>query len=271
LIVFAVLSAFQAFVYVVTRISASESLHKEKSQHLRQAFSRYVPASVAEALADSGEEIKLGGDEREISVLFCDIRGFTAWSETVEAEVVIEQLNALLRGLSASVLETGGTLDKYTGDGLMAFWGAPLAQPDHADRALQAAINMLGRLDECNAERAKQGLKPFAIGIGIHSGTAVVGNIGHEDRLDYTAIGDTVNTAARLEAATKEVGSVLVFSDRTYSELLPTRQRLCRSAGDVTVKGKAEPISVYALEEGSSDELADRWDAAFMTPDERAA
>lgn len=259
LLMAAILGTLMFLVAAMAKVSTNENLHRMKNEYLRDVFGRYVPSHVAESLAESGEEIRLGGEQREVTVLFCDIRGFTSWSETVEAEEVITQLNVLLRGLSAAVMATEGTLDKYTGDGLMAFWGAPLEQPDHAERAMTAAIDMLVRLDECNKDRAAAGLEPFAIGVGVHSGSAVVGNIGHEDRLDYTAIGDTVNTSARLEAATKDVGSALVLSEATFDRLPSERQRLCREVGGIRVKGKAEPIEVYATELDAPSELMRRW------------
>jgi len=219
-------------------------------------------AHVADELANSGQEIRLGGEQREVSVLFCDIRGFTAWSELAGAEEVIAQLNVLLRELSAAVMEAGGTLDKYTGDGLMAFWNAPLDQDDHASLACTAALDMLVRLQSSNDERILAGLAPFEIGVGVHSGLAVVGNIGHEDRLDYTAIGDTVNTSARLEAATKEVGSPVLLSAATRDLLPPRLRDLCADRGSVSVKGKQLPIEVATPVSGTPYESLRAWQDA---------
>jgi class 3 adenylate cyclase len=214
---------------------------------LRSSFSRYVPEAVVDTLVESGEHIELGGAEREVSVLFCDIRGFTAWSETLGASEVIEQLNELLGDLAGAVFETQGTLDKFTGDGLMAFWGAPLEQPDHAERAARAARHMVEALHERNRSRCDAGLPALAIGIGIHSGPAVVGNVGSESRHDYTAIGDTVNTAARLEAATREVGAIAVVSAATWSLLSAELRVDGGHHGGVSVKGKREPIDTHVL------------------------
>jgi len=220
-------------------------------------FGRYVPSHVADQLAASDQEVRLGGEARDISVLFVDIRGFTAWAETVDAESVITELNHLLGGLSDAVMQADGTLDKYTGDGLMAFWGAPLEQPDHAERAWSAGVDMLMRLRDFNRERVASGLTRFDIGIGIHSGTAVVGNVGSEQRLDYTAIGDTVNTAARIEAATKEVGSPLLISQATWEELPLDRRRSTESAGEIMVKGKRHPITVHSLPRSMTNDLTE--------------
>jgi adenylate cyclase len=145
-------------------------------------------------------------------------------------------------------MDEDGTLDKFTGDGLMAFWGAPFEQPDHAARACRAALAMLQNLDRVNQRRAADGQEPFAIGVGVHSGTAVVGNVGHDKRLDYTAIGDTVNLAARLEAATKELGSVMLVSASTIGRLSEEMRERAMRIGDITVKGRKQPVEVWALQ-----------------------
>jgi adenylate cyclase len=240
--------AFQAASYAGMAIANSEQIQRRRGDFLQDTFSRYVPASVVGELVGNDMHIELGGQQRDITVLFCDIRGFTSWSENREAQEIITELNTLLSELSNAVISFEGTLDKFTGDGLMAFWGAPLPTDDHAARACQAALEMLERLDRLNAERVRAGQEPFAIGVGVHSGTAVVGNVGHEQRLDYTAIGDTVNLAARLEAATKEIGSVLLVSAATQ-ERLPTglRSRSMR-IGEIAVKGRRQPVEVYALQ-----------------------
>jgi adenylate cyclase len=253
------IACMQLLAVAASRLSASESLHRSKSEYLRDTFSRYVPSHVADNLAENAEEIRLGGEQRNITVLFCDIRGFTSWSEKVAPEKVISELNMLLTGLTNAVLGADGTLDKYTGDGLMAFWNAPIDQPDQAHRATGAAIEMLRELEKCNAHRMERGLDPFAIGIGIHTGPAVVGNIGHERRLDYTAIGDTVNLSARIEASTKEVGSVVLMSKSTYSELNESQQEACARIGGIKVKGRVEPVDVYTFAQNALDQLTDIW------------
>lgn len=219
---------------------------KLHERQMRDRFARFVPEAVVDQLVDGGLEIELGGEQREISVLFCDIRGFTAWSEELAPQVVVTQLNRLLSVLTACVFETGGTLDKFTGDGLMAFWGAPLDQPNHADRATETAAAMEAALAAFNAELG--GDYEFRIGIGVHSGPAVVGNIGHEQRHDYTAIGDTVNLSARLEAATKDLGVGTLVSEATHGELSPLLQaRFVAVDGEISVKGRRQPVQVYSL------------------------
>lgn len=243
------------------KIANNEQLQAKRNEYMLDTFSRYVPSDIVRDNLEEMQEIRLGGESRDITVLFCDIRGFTSWSEDKKAEEIITELNSLLTQLGDSVMDTQGTLDKYIGDGLMAFWGAPLEQPDHADRACRAALWMLQRLDMLNDERAKEGKLPFAIGIGVHTGSAVVGNVGHERRLDYTAIGDTVNTAARLESATKEIGSVLAISAQTVEELSEDLRERALHVGPISVKGRQRPVDVWALQplrhHGLSDPFSD--------------
>jgi class 3 adenylate cyclase len=235
-------------MYGALWIANSQQLERRRGERLRDTFSRYVPEGVVDDNLETMQQVELGGEQHEVTVLFCDIRGFTSWSEDKGATEVITELNVLLTELSASVMGTGGTLDKFTGDGLMAFWGAPLPIDDHADRACAAALDMLQRLDRVNELRASQGEAPFAIGVGVHSGPAVIGNVGHERRLDYTAIGDTVNTTARLEAATKEIGAVLVASRSTVDRLGPELRERAMLVGDVMMKGKSRPVEAWALQ-----------------------
>jgi class 3 adenylate cyclase len=235
-------------MYGALWIANSQQLERRRGERLRDTFSRYVPDGVVDDNLETMQQVELGGEQHELTVLFCDIRGFTSWSEDKGATEVITELNVLLSELSASVMATGGTLDKFTGDGLMAFWGAPLPLEDHADRACSAALDMLERLERVNEQRAADGELPFAIGVGVHSGPAVVGNVGHERRLDYTAIGDTVNTTARLEAATKEIGAVLVASRATIDRLGPELRQRALLVGDVTMKGKVRPVEAWALQ-----------------------
>lgn len=228
----------------------SEQLVRSALSHrqLRNTFAGYVPASVVDQIVDGDASVELGGEQRIVSVLFLDIRGFTAWSELHEPTIIVRELNGLLGVLADEVFRTSGTLDKFTGDGLMAFWGAPLDQPDHAERALAAAMGMLGALDTHNDGRDE--LAKFRLGVGIHTGPAVIGNIGHDLRHDYTAIGDTVNLAARLEAATKEVRSDLVISAATHGVLSDISRGAFGHPTQISVKGKREPVVAYPLSRG---------------------
>lgn len=244
----ALLAVLLVCMYGALWVANSQQLEKRRGDRLKDTFGRYVPEGIVDDNIESMQQIELGGEQHDLSVLFCDIRGFTTWAEDKGATEVINELNALLTELSASVMSTGGTLDKFTGDGLMAFWGAPVPVEDHADRACRAALNMLQRLEAVNGRRQEQGQEPFRIGVAVHSGMAVVGNVGHERRLDYTAIGDTVNTTARLEASTKDLGAVLLVSRDTVDALSGELRERAMLVGDVTMKGKARPVEAWALQ-----------------------
>lgn len=239
----AIVLTSQLAIYALYRMISSESRYRAQSHHLRDVFGRYVPETVVEQLAGR-DSIQLGGEARDVSVMFCDIRGFTSWAEGKEPEAVVAELNDLLGSLAQIVLESQGTLDKFTGDGLMAFWGAPLDQPDHAERACEAAA----RMHQLIVDRARDATTtPFRIGIGVASGEVVVGNLGHEQRLDYTAIGDTVNLSARLEQSTKELDITTAISHETW-ERLPTRMRdWCPEVATVQVKGRVQRVRVHEL------------------------
>lgn len=247
LVIVMVLVAVQLVTYFVLRVANSERVQRKKNAQLKTAFSRYVPEGVVDSHADQMQEIELGGEQRQVSVLFADIRGFTSWSENLEPAVIVQELNALLTELTQAVFSTNGTLDKFTGDGLMAFWGAPVPAEDHAERATRSALEMLERLKVVNEQREAAGDPPFKIGIGVHSGPAVIGNIGHEKRLDYTAIGDTVNLSARLEASTKEAGCPLLISESTYLDLPQDLQQRAWRVGALTVKGRRQPVESFGL------------------------
>jgi len=202
--------AFQAYHILVTQ---------RQSRYLRQAFSTYVAPALVERLIENPDALALTGEKRVVTVLFSDIRGFTTLSESLPAEVLVPILNRYLGPMTDIVMGEQGTLDKYIGDAVMALYNAPLDVPDHAARAAQSAIRMLGELERLNeAFEADFGLR-LHIGVGIHTGEAVVGNMGSETRFDYTAIGDTVNLASRLEARTKAYGVEIIVSDTTRADL----------------------------------------------------
>jgi adenylate cyclase len=222
-------------------------------RRIANAFAHYLAPSLVEQLARDPARLKLGGERRQLTLLFCDIRGFTTLSERLkdDPERLTTLLNRVLTRLSEAVLQAGGTIDKYIGDCIMAFWNAPLADPDHALHAVEAAIAMqraIARLNEELAmEAAGAGRAPvaIAIGIGINTGDCVVGNMGSERRFDYTAVGDTVNLAARLEGLCKtyDVGVVLgETTERALAGRLATRR-----LGTATVAGKSEAVTVYTI------------------------
>src|SRR5436305_790409 len=198
-------------------------------QRVRTMFARFVPSGVVDEVLDrTDDHLRLGALERDCTVLFSDLRGFTSFSETQPAERVIEVVNFYIREMTEAILEAGGTLVSYMGDGIMALFGAPLEQPDHADRALAAAREMLGpRLGRFNEWLAETGHPHvFRMGIGLNSGPVMAGNVGSDLRLEYTAIGDTTNTASRLEGMTKDSGYELLLGESTFSRLGDSRDEL---------------------------------------------
>ena len=212
-------------------------------------FSRFVPADVVDqVVASAGDNLRLGAVERDCSVLFSDLRGFTSFSENQPAPRVIEVVNCYLNEMTEAILGAGGTLISYMGDGIMAVFGAPLEQPDHADRALAAATEMIGpRLERFNSWLAEQGHDhAFAMGVGINSGPVMAGNIGSEQRVEYTALGDTTNTASRLEGMTKGSGHMLFISDSTRGRLHAPPDTLTL-VGELEVRGRLAPVPVWTL------------------------
>ncbi len=216
---------------------------------LRALFGRYVSDEVVEKLLSQAERPDLGGESATVTVLFCDIRGFTSISEKLTAHETVAMLNAYFSRVCGPVLAQGGTVDKYIGDAVMAVFGAPVAHPDHARRALRAALGMAaeaaGFRDWMRSHFGDRGLPEFAIGIGLHTGEALIGDIGTSRRREFTAIGDTVNIASRLEGATKQLGCTVVASEATLDAAgggvrtgkLETLQ----------VRGRAAPIRVFEV------------------------
>jgi adenylate cyclase len=223
-----------------------ETIERERVHAL---FSRFVPREVvAEVLAKTDENLRLGGVERDATVLFSDLRGFTSWAESQPASRVIDFINHYLNEMSEAILAAGGTLIAYMGDGIMAVFGVPLEQHDHADRAVRAAREMIGpRLDAFNAWVVEQGFDhAFQMGVGLHSGTVMAGNVGSEERVEYTAVGDTTNTASRLESMTKGSGVMLFISEATRERLRAERDSL-EHVGEVEIRGRTSKLSVWTL------------------------
>jgi adenylate cyclase len=220
------------------------SVDREKGQ-LRHAFQHYLNPSVMEQMLQHPEKLKLGGEKKEMSVLFSDIRGFTTLSERMAPEALVKFINAYLTPMTGIVFEEGGTLDKYIGDALMAFWGAPVDQPDHALRACRAAVRMLDELGRLKAAWREQNLPDFDIGVGINSGPMIVGNMGSDIRFDYTVMGDAVNLASRLEGTNKEYETRVLISEATFRQV--EGRVVARRLGAVRVKGKRKPVGIYEL------------------------
>jgi len=213
----------------------------------RDAFARFVPESVVDQVLQDADGMRLGGVRGEATVMFSDLRGFTSFAETLEPEMVIDALNRYLTAMSEAILDHGGTLVAYMGDGIMAVFGAPVSQQDHADRALAAARDMLAQLEGFNDWLREQELhNGFKMGIGLNTGPVMSGNVGSERRLEYTALGDTTNTAARLEGMTKGTPYQLYVADSTRAALLTPADDLVE-AGEFEVRGRKAKIKLWSL------------------------
>jgi adenylate cyclase len=231
-------------------VDASTALRDRR--RMRSVSSRFVPSQVVdEVLERTGDDLRLGGVRLEGTVLFADLRGFTGLAETIDAERVIDVLNRYLTEMSDAILDHGGTLVSYMGDGIMAVFGAPIEQTDHADRALAAAREMLGpRRERFNAWIRSEGLhdEGFHMGVGLCSGPVMSGNVGSERRLEYTAVGDTTNTAARLEGMTKGTPHQLFLADATRQALTRTTDGLAE-VGELPVRGRQATLKVWTAPE----------------------
>jgi HD-GYP domain-containing protein (c-di-GMP phosphodiesterase class II) len=216
-----------------------------KRTNLQYAFSRYVSPQLVDGILSDLEEIKIGGERRKVTILFADIRGFTSMAEKMKPEDVVNLLNTYLSGLTGIVFKYEGALDKFIGDCLMAVFGAPISHYNDTERATVAAIDMLRYVRETNAKRKKAGLQEVEIGIGINAGHVISGNMGSVDRMDYTVIGDVVNTAARLEGIAKP-GQILITND-VFEEIKYVVEAEFIDA--ITVKGKEKPVDVYEVKD----------------------
>ncbi|HUM12846.1 MAG TPA: adenylate/guanylate cyclase domain-containing protein [Myxococcaceae bacterium] len=212
---------------------------------LRRTFRYYVAESVMTEMLDHPELLRLGGEKRDCTVLFSDIRGFTALSETMAPEALVKFINGYLSPMTRIVLEEGGTLDKYIGDALMAFWGAPVPQEDHALRACRTALRFLEELEQLRKRWKAEGLPEIEIGVGINSGPMVVGNMGSDLRFDYTVMGDAVNMASRLEGANKLFQTSIMVSEETWRRV--ATQATGRRLGSLRLRGRSEPVRVWEL------------------------
>lgn len=209
---------------------------KEKKK-IKDIFGKYVSKEILEEILKNLDKVKLGGEEKEITVLFSDIRGFTSFAEKTNPKELVNALNEYFSLMARIIIKNKGTLDKYIGDAIMAFWGAPTENKNQADLALKTATEMIEKLKI---------FSNFKIGIGIHTGKAIVGNIGSEDKIQYTAIGDTVNVASRLEGFNKELETQIIISDKTKSKLKNNYK--FKNLGMAAVKGKEEKINIYSIE-----------------------
>ena len=248
---------------------------ERKRKEVKHAFQHYVAPTVVDHMLETVDQLRLGGERRQMTVLFSDIRGFTSISETMEPEDLVLFLNQYLSAMTKIVMQYEGTVDKYMGDAIMAFYSAPLSQPDHAIRACKTAVDMITQLQtfretqihdktwkrslrqtnltnrpqdvkELIEQWEAKGLWPMQIGIGINSGDMIVGNMGSAERFDYTIMGDNVNLASRLEGINKQYGTNIIISQFTY-HLIKEEPFIVRELDSVRVKGKLQPVTIYEL------------------------
>lgn len=225
---------------------------EREKKKIRGAFQYYLTASVINEMLKDPSKLKLGGDKKDLSVLFSDIRGFTTISEKLSPEELVHLLNEYLTAMTDVVFKYDGTLDKYMGDAIMAIFGAPLSQPDHAGRACRTALDMMKELKSLQKKWQEEGKPALNIGIGINSGDMVVGNMGSQMRFDYTVMGDMVNLGSRLEGTNKEYGTNIICSEFTYNAVADFM--CCRELDWVRVKGKKLPVKIYELLGEKKDE-----------------
>ncbi len=254
LVVNLVYPATNIILIVMAGTAYSYAIEERHARQIRKMFSDYVTSRVVDELIKNPAMANLGGERRELSILFSDIRGFTSLSEKLSPEEVVSLLNEYLTAMTEVVFRWEGTLDKFIGDAIMAFWSAPLRQDDHAERAVRCAIHMVARLEQLKRKWQEEGKPVLQIGIGINTGEVLVGNIGASGKkMDYTAIGDHVNLASRVESLNKKYDSTILITEHTLDKIRDLiRQNkfghICVTGLDkVIVKGKEKPVVIYQL------------------------
>jgi adenylate cyclase len=233
------------FIFFALVIGIEILVSKEKT-FIKNAFSRYVPEKVVKHLLDNPEMLKLGGEERVITVLFSDIESFTTISENMNPPELARLLNEYLTEMTNIILEEGGIIDKYEGDAIMAEFGAPITAPNHADMAVRTGLRMQRRLQELRKEWSQKGLPALRCRVGINTGSMIIGNMGSDQVFDYTVIGDAVNLASRLERANKLYNTYLMISEFTYDQISPGIFKT-RVLDVITVKGKTKAVKVFEV------------------------
>jgi adenylate cyclase len=232
--------------FIASTLTRYATEGREKSKY-RRTLTRYLAPQVVKAIMDDFSWDGIHAEKRTLTVLFCDIRGFTSISEQYPPETVVKTLNEHLNLMVSVIFKHQGTLDKFVGDCVMAFWGAPLPQPRHAELAARAALEMIEGLEKLNQKWQSEGRPTLKVGVGINTGEMLFGNIGSEQRMDFTVIGDAVNLGSRLESATRqeELHASIIISHATYQQIRDVAQ--VRPLGEISVKGKAQKVTVYEL------------------------
>lgn len=252
--------AANAFSISIALIVSKYLFEEKRARELRHMFSSYVSPKIVEELIRNPEKARLGGERRTVTVLFSDVAGFTSLSEKMQPEEVVAMLNEYFKEMADIIFRWDGTLDKFVGDEIMAFWGAPAEQPAHAELAVRCALHMSKKLDELRAKWLKEGKPSLEIGIGINTGEVLIGNIGAEGKkMDYTIIGDHVNIGARVEALTRKYGTRVLITENTFNFL---RSLIERNAfghlkvvdlASVRVKGKEQEIRIFEIKDKDSE------------------
>ena len=233
LIIFAFLGNFLRQFYI----------GRKEKKFIKQAFTHYLSPQVIDRILKDPSHLKLGGERKELTIFFSDIQGFTSISEKLDPRKLTNLLNEYLSDMTDIILEEGGTLDKYVGDAIVAFWNAPLDLPDHPKRCCSAALRCYRRLEERQSEFAKISGSVFKARIGVHTGEVVVGNMGSKKRFDYTMLGDAANLTSRLEGANKAFGTYIMVSEVTWEKV--SLNFVGREIGKIVVVGRKTPVTVY--------------------------
>lgn len=225
-----------------------ETLEQQRENLMvSRLFGQFVSPEVKDRILQHAGQVS-AGEKKQVAILFCDIRGFTAFSEKVPPEQVVGYLNEYLDAMVRAINAAGGTIDKFIGDAIMAVFGGVLEAENACDAALAAALLMRASLAELNGRRQSGGLPLIENGIGIHFGEVVQGAIGSAERKDFTVIGDAVNTASRIESSCKELGSDLLFSDSVFNAASASVQQRCRKLGEVTLRGRVEKTAIWTID-----------------------
>ena len=243
-VTFNILAIAIIYIHVYTVNYINEYLQK---MQIKKQFGTYLSPAMVEKLQKNPELLKLGGESRELSIMFTDVRGFTTISEHYGKDVqgLTKIMNRYMTAMTARIIENEGTLDKYIGDAQMAFWNAPLDDKDHALNAVRTGLAMLSDLEKFNDEVSREGIPAFGMGLGINTDTVVVGNMGSDQRFDYTCLGDGVNLASRLEGQSKPYGVKIIIGPKTAEYVRDAYQTI--ELDLIAVKGKTEPVKIFTV------------------------
>ena len=259
---YALIASLFAIIVINAKFYLSEMGEKTM---IREMFGQYLSPKVVEELVDDPSRVRLGGEEREMTAYFSDIAGFSSISEKLTPSQLVQALNEYLTEMCNIIVSYDGTVDKYEGDAIISFWGAPIAQKDHARLACHASIEMSKRIIELEDTWASAGIPELKVRMGLNSGPMVVGNMGSAQRMNYTIMGDAVNLAARLEGANKAYGSHMMISERTYQAC--ENQVDVRELDTIRVVGKKEAVTVYELLDKKNETLSPMSDLVVQFSD----